>query len=95
MMDIFVCVEAHYFSTQGWARGFSLPFFSCLFDPFAAAAFLALMSKKLAIAAVADRWPIQRGKQCLVAVSVLGPGEAACSGLIRRTLFFESSIAVS
>lgn len=42
----------HYFSTQGCARGVSDVFFSCLPAPLAAAAFLALMSKKLAIEAV-------------------------------------------
>lgn len=42
----------YYFSTQGCARGVSDVFFSCLPAPLAAAAFLALMSKKLAILAV-------------------------------------------
>lgn len=42
----------YYFSTQGCARGVSDAFFSCLPAPLAAAAFLALRSKKLAILAV-------------------------------------------
>ena len=61
----------YYFSTQGCARGVSNVFFSCLPAPLAAAAFLALMSKKLAILAVgfvcaslADRFDCHRKGDC-------------------------------
>lgn len=49
--------STYYFSTQGWALGVSCPFFSCLLEPLATAAFLALMSKKLAIVAVTELLP--------------------------------------
>ena len=50
--------RTYYFSTQGWARGVSGVFFSCLPAPLAAAAFLALMSKKLAILGVGLCGPV-------------------------------------
>lgn len=56
----------YYFSTQGCARGVSDVFFSCLPAPLAAAAFLALMSKKLAILAVClcvPVWPVRLSQE--------------------------------
>lgn len=53
-----VLALTYYFSTQGCARGVSDVFFSCLPAPLAAAAFLALRSKKLAILAVSLCEPV-------------------------------------
>lgn len=56
----------YYFSTQGCARGVSDVFFSCLPAPLAAAAFLALISKKLAILAVdpcVAVWPVRLSQE--------------------------------
>lgn len=56
----------YYFSTQGCARGVSDVFFSCLPAPLAAAAFLALMSKKLAILVVGlcvPVWPVRLSQE--------------------------------
>lgn len=62
-MTIPISKSTYYFSTQGCALGVSWPFFSCLLEPLAAAAFLALMSKKLAMATIEEKAPVQKRRE--------------------------------